>query len=315
MTAASPAEASPIRAWFYLIGLSLRRQARARQMVWIALGLLVAAAALVSVITHGFGWTYRRNNFRTIGGRQTVGDWVDQTQAVLLALPRTAPGGSPDLAVLAAVGAYLDRMAFLIFCNFLVLGLFLAFLLPVWSLAFATEALGGERESNSLVWLLSRPLPRPAVYLGKFVAVLPWSLALNVGGFALLCLLAGPPGRQALRLFWPMVVWTTLAFCSLFHLIGALFRRPAIVASVYVFFLEIILNLMPGYVKRISISFYARCLVYDAGAPYGVRPPNREVFLPVTGPTALAVLIGATLVLLAVGTVLFSRKQFTDVGA
>src|SRR5947209_11596010 len=35
----SPA-ASPLRAWLFLLGLSIRRQARMRQMVWIALGLL-----------------------------------------------------------------------------------------------------------------------------------------------------------------------------------------------------------------------------------------------------------------------------------
>jgi hypothetical protein len=39
---------------------------------------------------------------------------------------------------------------------------FLSFLLPLFSLSFATEALGSERESRSLVWLLSRPLPRGA---------------------------------------------------------------------------------------------------------------------------------------------------------
>ena len=40
-----------------------------------------------------------------------------------------------------------------------------SFLLPIWSLSFATEALGGERETNSLVWLLIRPLPRPAILI------------------------------------------------------------------------------------------------------------------------------------------------------
>ncbi len=116
--------------------------------------------------------------------------------------------------------------------------MFLQFLLPLLSLSFATEALGGDREANSLVWLLTRPMSRPAIYLAKFVALLPWSLFLNVGGFALLCLLAGSQGRLALRLFWPAVVFATLAFSALFFFIGAFFRRPAVVATVYAFFLE-----------------------------------------------------------------------------
>jgi ABC-type transport system involved in multi-copper enzyme maturation permease subunit len=308
------AEPSLLRAWFYLVGLSLRRQARARQMVWIALGLLAFACAFVAVNTAADRWNMRTWRWRSGTVAQSYADWLDDTQLVLLALPRTAPGGAPDLIVVGAVKAFVNRAAFQVFSKLLVLSLFLGFLLPVWSLAFATEAFGGDRESNSLVWLLSRPLPRPAIYLAKFVAVLPWSLVLNVGGFALLCVLAGPPGRQALQLFWPAVVWATLAFCALFHLIGALFRRPAIIACVYVFFLEIILNLMPGYVKRISISFYARCLVFEAGGPFGIHPDNPAAFLPVTGSTALTVLVGATVLLLGLGTVLFSRMQYQDGG-
>ena len=91
-----------------------------------------------------------------------------------------------SLAVLdAAAAAYratLDQTAFWVFSNGVVFALFTGFLLPILSLSFATEALGGEREDNSLVWLLTRPLPRPAVYLAKFTALLPWSIGLNVGG-------------------------------------------------------------------------------------------------------------------------------------
>src|SRR5262249_17919029 len=151
----------------------------------------------VAVNTAADRWNMSTWRWRVNAYAQTYGDWVDDTQVMLLALPRTAPGGAPDLLLIAAIRAFMDRAAFQVFSKLMVLSLFLGFLLPVWSLAFATEAFGGDRESNSLVWLLSRPLPRPAIYLAKFVAVLPWSLALNVGGFALLCLLAGPPGRQA----------------------------------------------------------------------------------------------------------------------
>src|SRR5215207_10135131 len=36
---------SPLRAWFALVGLTIRRQARMRQMVWIAVGLLALVLA------------------------------------------------------------------------------------------------------------------------------------------------------------------------------------------------------------------------------------------------------------------------------
>jgi ABC-type transport system involved in multi-copper enzyme maturation permease subunit len=206
----------------------------------------------------------------------------------------------------------LGQSDFYVFSNWIVFSIFVAFLLPIWSLSFATEALGGDRESGSLVWLLTRPLPRPAIYLAKFVALLPWSLGLNVGGFALLCLLAGAPGHRAFFLYWPAVVGATLAFCALFHLTAAVFRRAAIVALVYSFFLETILGSMPGYMKRISVSFYTRCLMFEAAHDFGVQPEKPSIYLPVSGTTAWCMLLGVTAVFLVIGMVVFARAQYQD---
>src|SRR4051812_50003029 len=79
---------SLLRAWCYLVWLSWQRQARARQMVWIALGLLVFAVALVAVNTAagqwGMGhwrWPYRRGH--------TYAEWVNEVQVVLAAVHRS----------------------------------------------------------------------------------------------------------------------------------------------------------------------------------------------------------------------------------
>jgi hypothetical protein len=302
--AADLAGASPWRAWCYLVLLSWQRQARARQMVWIAVGLLAFAVAVVAVLTAADFW--RLPQLRTR---------VDRAQ-VTLGVVFHDPGG---LALTAAFhGAArevlrLDESAFLLFSRWVVFSIFLSFLLPVLSLSFATEALGGDRESNSLIWLLTRPLPRPAIYLAKFVALLPWSVGLNLGGFALLCLVGGPAGRTALQLYWPAVTWATLAFSSLFYLLGACFRRPAVIAIVYSFFLETILGNMPGYLKRISIGFYTRCMMFEAAQGYGVEPEKPSVYLPVEGGTALVMLVGVTVVLLALGALLFARSQYHEV--
>src|SRR5262249_18569654 len=202
---------------------------------------------------------------------------------------------------------------FQVFSQVAVFLIFLSFLLPIWSLSFATEALGGERESNSLVWLLTRPLPRASIYLAKFGALLPWSGGLDVAGFALICLAGGPPGRLALRLYWPAVVWSTLAFAALFYLMGAYFRRPAVMGIVYAFCLEVVLGNMPGYLKRVSIGFYTRCMMFEAAGGDGIQPDKPSVFLPVDGTTALLVLVGATLGLLGLGMFLFARTQYHGV--
>ncbi len=304
---------SQVRAWFYLVWLSLQRQARMRQMVWIAVGLLVFAAVFVALQTALGRWDMHNWGFRVkpSGWRATYRSVADHTEGLLLALPGTNRGGL-DLAIVSGVQVALDQSPFRVFTAAMLVAVYLSFLLPIWTLSFAVESLGGERESNSLIWLLSRPLPRPAIYLGKFVALLPWVLGLNLIGFTVICYLAGPPGMQALGLFWPVVIWTSLAFAALFHWVGAAFRRPAVVAILYVFFLEIILNLMPGYLKRFSISYYARCLMFGLASDLGIQPENPRAFVAVSSPLALGVLLAITAGLLLLGTIQFSRKQYQD---
>ena len=84
-------------------------------------------------------------------------------------------------------------------------------------------------------------------------------------------------------------------------------------AIVYSFFLETLLGNMPGYLKRVSIGFYARCMMFEAAQEYGLQPEKPSVFLPVDGTTAMLVLIGVTVSLLALGTVVFSRSQYHEV--
>ncbi len=359
---AAPGQVSQLAAWFYLVRFSLERQARLRQMVWIALSLLVLMATIVGLVTLGNRWTIKHWRFAYVhtppgapvvpqspldikrqeleslrqderdplsgGPRGQVAYFnVEEMTTGLEVLPLASTplmvhpqGFSPLPALTLAVEqafALADRQAverspLYIFSTWVVFTVFMGFLLPIWSLSFATEALGGERETRSLIWLLTRPLPRWSIYLAKFTAILPWSLTLNLGGFAILCLLGGPPGRLALRLYWPAVLGGTLAFCALFHLMSAMFRRAAVLSLVYAFFLEWIVGSMPGYMKRVSISFYTRCLMFDAAEPYGLHPDRPSIYLPVSGAVAWTVLIGLTVAFLLVGMVVFSRSEYQD---
>jgi len=325
------------RAWWFLVMLSIRRQARVRQMVWIALGLLCLTATLVALNTLAGRWgmdhwrwrwstfvrpapaagTSGRGGEAPPAGYQSItystyAQTADGLEWMASAIPWPEPARAFRTAYAWVCRDLLKRTDFFVFSNWLVFSIFVGFLLPIWSLSFATEALGGERENRSLVWLLTRPLPRSSIYLAKFVALLPWSLGLNVGGFALLCLLAGRPGHRALALYWPAVTAATFAFSALFHLMSACFRRAAVVALVYSFFLETVLGSMPGYMKRISIGFYTRCLMFEAGQNYGVQPEKPSIYLPVSSATAWCVLLSLTILFLLAGTMVFARSQYED---
>jgi ABC-2 type transport system permease protein len=187
-------------------------------------------------------------------------------------------------------------------------------LLPLWNLSFAASALGSDRESRSLIWLTTRPLPRSGIYLAKFLALLPWCLALNLGGFVLICLSGGEAGRKALTLYWPAVIAGTVTFAAVFHLIAALFSRPAIIGLLYAFFFETILSELPvpGTLKRLSINYYTRCLMYSAAQGEDVPTESSVLFVPVSDRVAWIVLIGATAVITAVGMWMFARTEYRD---
>jgi ABC-type transport system involved in multi-copper enzyme maturation permease subunit len=301
MSVEAPPAPSPVRAWLFLIGFAFRRQARVRQMVGIAVGLLMVCLLLVMAFTVSAGWDrfeWRINRIKPYTVEHVAGGMarpaIDQSEYMDRIRQETRP-----LAV---------------FSRWVVFLLFLGFLMPLFSLSFGTAALGQEREGRSLVWLMTRPLPRPAIYLAKYLGVLPWCLALTLGGFAALCLAGGETGHRAFALYAPGVFAGTLAFTALFHLFGALFPRPAIVALVYAFFFETMLSELPipGTLKRLSINYYTRCLLYSAAETENVPTETSSLFVPVSPQTAWIVLIAATVGITAIGMWLFGRTEHRD---
>lgn len=281
-------------------------------MVWIALGLLGLTLLIVAVNTQA--GRFSMAHWRHPRGKGPSYTQLIETIGYTSTLPwQPAESAGPQMAHAALHAAIFEGSGFFVFSEWVVFSLFTTFLLPLWSTAFATEGLGREREAQNLLWVLTRPIPRSAIFLAKYVALLPWCLLMNLGGFTLICLAGGQHGRTALQVYWPAVFWGTLAFSALFHLIGACLRRAAIIALLYAFFLETIMGNMPGQFKRFSISFYTRCLMFDRAHEFGIHPERPHLYLPVSGTTAWLVLAGVTVACLIVGALVFTRHEYLDV--
>jgi ABC-type Na+ efflux pump permease subunit len=292
---------SPFRSWLYLLGFSFRQLGRVKQLVGIAVGLLLVTCLVTSLITLNFGWDRTERRMQR----------NDPRSVAFVAGGAVVPviENGPLMESITKESRPLP-----VFSRWLVFFIFLGFLLPLWNLSFATSALGSDRENRSLIWLLTRPMPRSGIYLAKFLALLPWCLALNLGGFMLICLCGGTTGWKAFTLYWPAIVAGTLAFAAVFHLIAALFSRPAVVGLLYAFFFETILSELPvpGTVKRLSINYYVRCLMYSEAKSADVPTESAALFVPVSNRVAWLVLIGATVVITAMGMWLFSRAEYRD---
>lgn len=261
---------SPLRAWLALVGFAARRQFRARQMILIALGLLVVLTLAVWLLSERTNW-------------QPINRRTGQT------IPNVTALGLYSQAVI-------DRT-------------YIYFLVPLWTLCFSIYAMGSERENRTLIWLTTRPLPRWSIYLAKFAALLPWTLTLNLGGLACLCFVAGEVGRQAWTLYWPIALAVTPAMTALFHLLGSTTRRPAILGLLYTFFFEGLLDFLPGNLRRFSVLYYARSMRFNAADRAGDTTAGIEVYAPASDALAWGVLLTITAVLLALGMWAFSKAE------
>src|SRR5437764_7925702 len=89
-TPAPPADRlQPLRAWWELVLLSVRRQARLGQMVGIALGVLVLALLYTALVNYRFGWSLAERRVRLGPGPRAVSTYKDAL-AVMTAL-RSGP--------------------------------------------------------------------------------------------------------------------------------------------------------------------------------------------------------------------------------
>jgi len=308
-----------LRSWFFFLQYCLQRQARARLLVIISFALLGLVALLVHLNTRYDRWSMMHWRVSVPGSpgkpqpeRVPLAN-VLEILAIPTALPLAPETTEVEFAIVAALNAILnDTAGPRVFTGSIVVGLLGSFLMPLWTLTFATEALGRARETRTLTWLFLRPLARWSMYLAAFMGALPGALLLNVGGFVVFCLLGGTAGQFALPLFWLPIVLGTLAFTALFQLLSVLFQRAGILGLLYVFFLEMIAGNLPGQQKLLSISFYIRCLMMDRARGAGMTLDLGGTRPPVSGETATVVLLAATAVLLGAGMVVFARKEFVD---
>lgn len=309
---------SVIRAFFELTWLTIRRQWRVKALGWATFGLIAITTIAVGIISNGRnGWRFET---RWSGRFQTLYRNYPEQLDQLVMLPQPGIANGVEIALYAPFRAFLhtrqflDDYEFLNFSRWVVFALYLGFLLPLVNLAFASGAFGSEREGRTLIWLLTRPQPRWAIYVAKFLGVLPWCVLVSVAGLAAVCLVGGAVGREAFRLFVPSVVMGSIAFSALFHLLGAIAKRPAVIGLAYIFFFETLVANLPGSLKQLSLNYYVRSSLFDAASHRisSLKPDALEVYAPADPSTVWITLIAATIAVTIVGAIIFGHSESKD---
>ena len=192
-------------------------------------------------------------------------------------------------------------------------GFYLRFSVPVLGVFYGTALIADEVEDKTITYLFTRPLARGAVLLGKYFAYLGCTALVVLPSVMLVFFLVAPMLGGSVGAGFPDLV-AALAllavglavYGALFALVGAWFRRPLLTGLVFIFGWEPIVAVVPGYMKRFTVSYYLQGLVPD-GAPQdgvatailgalqaGDAPPSVAACLVALGLILLGALVLAT---------------------
>lgn len=244
-------------------------------------------------------------------------------QRLLLALVITLlPSVLPLSIILFSVSPYLDsgRQVFMNLAE----SLHMAVLAPLLGLFFATMLISEDVEAQTLPYILTRPIPRSAWVLGRFLAYLAVSsLLLGVALFStyLSCLCLGKFPMNLSTLLLPLQftgagILALAAYGAMMMSLGALVRRPIVIGVIFMYAWQKLAGVLAGMVDFLTIHKYVATL----SPSDAVRPTTatintdfgavQRIIFPVAQTHAVVVLLLITLAFLAATVVVLRVRQF-----
>jgi ABC-type transport system involved in multi-copper enzyme maturation permease subunit len=149
--------------------------------------------------------------------------------------------------------------------------LFLRFIIPVLGVFYGTSLVADEVEDKTITYLFTRPIPRGAVVVGKYLAYLAATVLVVLPSVMVLYFLIVPVGGGSLAGAFPALVKDLAllglglaVYGALFAWVGSQFKYPLVTGLVFAFVWEQGIMLVPGYLKRFTISYYIQGLVPHA---------------------------------------------------
>jgi len=147
---------------------------------------------------------------------------------------------------------------------------YMRFSIPVLGVFYGTSLIADEVEDKTITYLFTRPIPRGAVLLGKYLAYLACTVFVILPSIVIVWLLVIPIGGSLALSFVDMakdlgLVAIGLAiYGAVFAFVGAAVKRPLLAGLLFVFGWEPTALALPGYLKRFTVAYYLQGLVPQA---------------------------------------------------
>lgn len=186
---------------------------------------------------------------------------------------------------------------------------YLQFAIGIVMLGLGLGGFPADQANGTLVYLLSRPIPRTGIVLGKTLSISFTGVVLILASATITGLLLKTDVSDIAR------VWLGLGVASfyygvIFTVLPLLTRRTAAIGIVYVLPWEGFVSLLPGTVHTLTASYYIRALI-PGGAS---RHPAIALMTALSEtPNAVEAVVRILLtcaIAVGIGVVLFRKKEF-----
>jgi ABC-type transport system involved in multi-copper enzyme maturation permease subunit len=196
-------------------------------------------------------------------------------------------------------------------------GMYLRFIVPVLGVFYGTSLMADEVEDKTITYLFTRPIPRGAVLVGKYLAYLGCTIFVVLPSVVLVYLLIVPL-KGSLGAAFPDLLKDLLllalglaVYGAVFAFVGSKFKRPLLIGLIFVFGWEQAALAFPGYLKQFTVMFYLQAIVPHAMPSDGVVSMMQGLFRETPGLlTSLFWLAVIWAVFLGWGARIVARKEY-----
>ena len=193
------------------------------------------------------------------------------------------------LRLLDALGAPVFRVNGMTMAGPAIFGLmiwvfYLRFTVPVLGVFYGTSLIADEVEDKTITYLFTRPIPKGAVLVGKYLAYLACTIFVVLPSVMIVYLAIVPMRGSLGASFIDLIKDLTLlalglsVYGAVFAFIGAKFKRPLLVGLIFIFGWEQAALAFPGYLKKFTVAYYLQALVPHAMPNDGVVSLIQGIF-------------------------------------
>jgi ABC-2 type transport system permease protein len=198
--------------------------------------------------------------------------------------------------------------------NNLIMLFYLQLIILILALFYGTSVCAEEVEGKTLPYLVTRPVPKAAVVLGKYAAYTIVTIGMVTLGlvFSFLVLnidhLLNPSIYRTLGRYLGVLILGVMAYTALFTFLGSFMRRAILFGLLFCFGWENVIQYFPGSTQRLAIAHYLKSfLPATSSGRFSILTFRLE---PTRPGFALLMLFLITAALLALACLFFTKKEY-----